>query len=594
MSAMDRMEAALRTRPEHKCRRWIHPEGGAALGKLGLEAAISASTQSPAESGPFIWLDGELFREDRALTHEECLEEVRLHWRHGEGNPVPTARLLEGSFHIALWDEMRRELALVSDRFGTRPVYWARRGERLVFAPLVLGILASGIVKQELDPHGLAAFLAFGSPVGDSTLMRGVRLLPPASVLVFRGGRERISPYWRSAELFSADEVSEGTSYREIGIAFRRSMARCLSGGCRVGLLLSAGMDTRVNLAGAAHRAPDIHSFTYGIPGCTDIVIAEKLAREAGTRHHTLDMEPDFLLRWADTLVRMTDGMLNLVHSSGISVFDEIARHVDILLVGNGGEFSRGYYHRGDALRGGPQLLPGLFRLFHNGFRLEANPAPIDKDLARELAPLARQALEQTVEGLGEMSDSDRLDAFYLYERFRKFSVCGIVLKRNYVECRAPLMDYPLMEALGRAPRSMRRRWSPVHRFLITRNAQHLARYPWNELGVPLDAGKARYQVAKTVSEARRRLSGVLGSTASPKRPYARFNQWIRGPLRQWVREILLDDRTRRRDVFDPAGLEPFLDEHLSGRRDHTEQIGLLLALELGFRLREKKWGLYT
>ncbi len=588
MSAMDRMELALRTRSTHKCQRWVHPQGGVALGKVGLKSALSESTQSPMGQGPIIWLEGELFREDRALTHGESMEEVLLHWQYCEGNPVLTARPLEGSFHIALWDDRNQELALVSDRFGTRPIYWTRLGERLVFAPQVQGILASGGLEHDMDPDGLAAFLAFGSPVGNSTLMRGVRLLSPGSVLVFSGGRERIAQYWRETELFSEDEVTEDASRREIEAAFRLSMARCLSGGCRVGLLLSAGMDTRVNLAGTAHQSSDIHSFTYGITGCTDVVIAKKLASEAGTSHHTLELEPDFLRRWADALAWMTDGMLNLVHSSGISVFEEIARHVDILLVGNGGEFSRGYYHRGDALRGGPQLLPGLFKLFHKGFRLEANPAPIGKDLARELAPRARLALEETVESLGKMSDGDRLDAFYLHERFRKFSVCGLVLKRNYVECRTPFMDYALMEALGRAPPSMRRRWSPVHRLLVARAAPLLARYPWNELGVPLDAGNVRYRMAKTVFEMRRRLSRVARFAPSPERPYTRFSQWLRGPLRQWVLDILLDERTRRRDVFDSAGLELFLDEHLSGRRDHTEQIGLLLALELGFRLRGK------
>ena len=96
----------------------------------------------------------------------------------------------------------------------------------------------------------------------------------------------------------------------EIEDAFRLSTARCLSGRRRIGLLLSAGMDTRVNLAGAAHRASAIHTFTYGIQGCTDVVIAEKLSRDAGTSHHTLELEPDFLLRFAESLVWMTDGML--------------------------------------------------------------------------------------------------------------------------------------------------------------------------------------------------------------------------------------------------------------------------------------------
>jgi asparagine synthase (glutamine-hydrolysing) len=588
---MDRMERALRTCAGHRCQRWVHPEGCVAIGRIGPQAVPYGSAGDTEGRGLVIWLEGELFREDCALTASESVEEIRRHWQHREYNHALSVRRLDGSFHMAVWDERRREMVLASDRFGTRPLYLGRQGKSLVFAPQVQGVLASGKVGQELDPDGLAAFLAFGSPVGDHTLMRNVSLMPPASVLIFREDRDHIDNYWHLAELFSSGEVAEEASRREIEDAFHRSIARCLSGGRRMGLLLSGGLDTRVNLAGVARRASPIHSFTYGIPGCTDVVIAERLAREAGTIHHTLELEPDFLSRWAEPLVWMTDGMLNLVHSSGISVFDEIARHADVLLVGDGGEFSRGYYHRGDALRGGPDLLPGLVRLFQKGFNLEADPAPIRKELTRELAPRARLAMKEVMGDLGTMCDGDKLDAFYLHERFRKFSVCGFVLKRNYVECRAPLMDYNFIEAAARAPRSMRGRWSPVHRLLVERAAPQLLRYPWNELGLPLSGGKLHYRVAKTIFEVRKRLSKVPWFVASPERPYARFAQWLRGPLRQWVMAVLLDDQTRRRDIFDPAGLELFLEDHMNGRRDHTEQIGLLLALELGFRHREKANG---
>src|SRR5262249_38362462 len=59
------------------------------------------------------------------------------------------------------------------------------------------------------------------------------------------------------------------------------------------------------------------------------------------------------------------------------------------------------------------------------------------------------------------------------------------------------------------------------------------------------------------------------------------LHRWFRGASEDYVREVLLDDLTRRHNVLDTQSVARILDEHRSGRRDLSVQIWSLVCLEL-------------
>ena len=59
---------------------------------------------------------------------------------------------------------------------------------------------------------------------------------------------------------------------------------------------------------------------------------------------------------------------------------------------------------------------------------------------------------------------------------------------------------------------------------------------------------------------------------------------WFRGPLQGMLRQYLLDDVAKRRDLFRPAFIASMIDEHVSGRCDWSSRLWALLFLELWFR----------
>jgi len=60
--------------------------------------------------------------------------------------------------------------------------------------------------------------------------------------------------------------------------------------------------------------------------------------------------------------------------------------------------------------------------------------------------------------------------------------------------------------------------------------------------------------------------------------------EWLRGPLRELARDVLLGPTAARRGLFHTATIERWWNEHQAGRRDHAHRLWLLLVFELWHR----------
>jgi asparagine synthase (glutamine-hydrolysing) len=57
--------------------------------------------------------------------------------------------------------------------------------------------------------------------------------------------------------------------------------------------------------------------------------------------------------------------------------------------------------------------------------------------------------------------------------------------------------------------------------------------------------------------------------------------RWMRNELKDLIVTVLLEPQTMQRGYFNPRAIRRLLDEHLSGRRDHSPRIWRLLMFEL-------------
>ena len=131
----------------------ISPDGRVGLGhrRLSIVDLSSAGRQPMSNEDGTVWItfNGEIYNhaklrvelERKGHTYRSRTDtETLVHLYEEEGPDF--VRRLEGMFAIGLWDARRRELLLVRDRIGIKPLYYAVLPGTVLFGSEIKAILA--------------------------------------------------------------------------------------------------------------------------------------------------------------------------------------------------------------------------------------------------------------------------------------------------------------------------------------------------------------------------------------------------------------------------------------------------------------------
>ncbi len=109
---------------------------------------------------------------------------------------------LNGMFAFAVWDNHERTLTLVRDHVGIKPLYYASIPARedapaaFVFGSEIKAILATGLVKPELNPEALHQFLTFLWSPDPNTFFANIKTVPPGHLLHFHDDEIELKQWW--------------------------------------------------------------------------------------------------------------------------------------------------------------------------------------------------------------------------------------------------------------------------------------------------------------------------------------------------------------------------------------------------------------
>jgi asparagine synthase (glutamine-hydrolysing) len=494
-------------------------------------------------------------------------------------------RRLSGMFALALWDAGRERLVLARDRVGKKPLLWTRLDDGTVaFASELKALLRLPGLRREPDPAALDAYLAL-QYVPTGTALRGVEKLPPGHVLVCEGGSVRVEPYWRlepHEESRSDDEWLELVR-RTIGAAVQRRLVADVP----LGALLSGGIDSSIVVSEMARAEGTVRTFTvgFGHEGYDERAYARAVAERFGTEHEEIVVEPD-LVEVLPRLALAFDEPLGDEAALPQFLVSELARsHVTVALTGDGGDEAFGGYERYIAHRLSRRLaLPGagaaarVLRWLGRreprsganraGRLLEAaaTPAPARYGQLMEVFPPALRAELWNPEFVRDpapawrllgapppdgVSSLQRLDA-ETYLPGDLLLKADIASMAHSLELRSPLLDYEVLELGVSLPDRLKLRGL---------RGKEALRRAFADALPPEVAGRGKSGFGVPLAD------------------------WFRTELRSLAGDALLGDRVRARGQLRPAVVERLLDEHVSGRADHSHRLWCLVMLELWQRV---------
>jgi asparagine synthase (glutamine-hydrolysing) len=579
----------------------IHVEPGIGLGMRRLSIIdLSTGHQPIHNEDKTVWVvfNGEIYnyrqlRQEleaaghRFYTSSDTETIVHAYEQWGEH---AFARL-RGMFGIALWDRKTRTLLVARDRAGIKPLHYATHGGRLFFGSELKSLIAAGAVSRDIDLTALDHYLSFLYAPRDRAIFTGVSKLPPGHYLKCAGGRVEVRSYWEigGAEPFTGTpEEAARALYGVLADAVESHLMADVP----LGAFLSGGVDSSVVvglMARASSRPVKTFSIGFDEPQFDELDHARRVARHFGTEHHEFVVRPDGLAILDRMIAHFDEPFAD---SSAIPTWyvSEIARrHVTVVLSGDGGDELFGGYDRylphprvarfdNLPLPGKRQVASLVWPLLPHGARGKnflrhvardedgryldsiAFIQPDEKgalytaDVKRALAgSSAEQSLSRHFDRFSGLPAHSRMMRFD-FETYLPEDVLTKVDRMSMahsIESRVPLLDNDVIDFAAAIPASMK---------IVNGRRKHILKEAVKDL-LPAD-----------ILDRRKQGFGVP------------LGVWFRGGLTDVFSDVLRSPTTRQRGYFEPAFVDRLVDEHLTGKRDHSMRLWQFLVFELWHR----------
>jgi asparagine synthase (glutamine-hydrolysing) len=522
--------------------------------------------------------------------------EVLLYLYEAEGDDF--VHRLNGMFDFALWDARRQRLLIGRDRLGVKPLYVLQDGQRLAFATEAKALLALPGVTAELDRSVVAGYLHLGYVAAPNCIFKGMRKLPPATLLSVENGEVKEWRYWRLPE-----GIEEGVSEQEwtsrVKAQLEESVRMQMVSDVPIGAFLSGGVDSSAVVGFMArHSQQPIRTYAIGFTGgeaealYNELPYARRVAELFSTQHREIVVKPDVVSLLPKLLWHMDEPLSDTAFITTFLVSEFAREDVKVILSGVGGDELFGGYRRylGGHYAERYRRLPGWLR---RSAAFAAGRLPADRHsgllntlrLAKGFLASAEMSADERYRSYLQVLDRDTVSALLLQpdaagvdpllqafasagnkdELNRMFAVDAetqlpddlLMLTDKMsmavsLECRVPLLDHQLVELAAAMPASIKVRGGRL---------KHVMKAALADL-LPDDI----------LNRKKRGFGTPMGA-------------WLKRELAPLLRRLLAPDVVSARGLFRQPVVDQLMADHEANRIDGTDALLALMNLEIWSRI---------
>ena len=577
--------------------------------RLSIIDLTTAADQPLSKDGLTLVYNGELYnyKELRAelaghgarFTTKSDTEVVLEAWRAWGPEAL---RRFRGMFAFALADTTTGELVLARDPLGIKPLYYVPRGDGVLFASELKGLLAAIGSELSIEPGALVASMLYYWVPEQRCAIRDVQKLPAGSWARFRpdGTRETRS-YWRVQDVALTAAAGPAADLRSV---IEESVAAHLVADVPISSFLSGGLDSSIVTVLAHQAADEVDAYTItfrpedqkleAMPD--DAVFARKVAAQFGIKLHEIEISPD-IVSLLPRMVDILDEPIGDPAAINTLLMCEAARArgVKVILSGMGADELFGGYrkHLACMMASRYARLPGPVRA---GARFAVDRVPVSiagrglryprwakrfmtfADLPEE-ARFRRSYTLYDPDDLAELVDPD-LDG----------QVAQVVEEHRVI-----YDDNALDDEVNRMCLADTRLFMAGLNLAYTDRASMAASVEVRVPFVDLIVAQAAFSVPGKEKVRGRTQKAALKDAAENwlpaeivHRPKASFGAplraWVRNDLRELISDVLVGGELVQTGMLRRQVLQRLIADEQAGRQDNAKQIWQLLSMELWYR----------
>ena len=523
-------------------------------------------------------------------THSDT--EIIIHGFEEEG--INFFKKLNGMFSFALYEKRANRLIVARDRIGIKPLYYYYDDRCFIFASEMKPFFEIPEIAKQIDAKALDQYLTLEYCLTPRTIIKGIKKLLPAHVIILQTGKIHIQPYWElKTQNYSSSDNLEELLREKISLAVKKRMISDVP----FGAFLSGGIDSSIIVAlMAQYSSRPIKTFSMGFEDQTynELKYARLIAERFQTDHYEEILKPD-LGGMLEQFINYLDEPMADVSIFPTYLISKLARkEVTVVLSGDGGDelfggyetylahlIDRYYYHKlpkflkykilpqlfnlipptskkKGLINRGKRFLEGASfdsKLMHYRWMIYLNNEQRNIIYKREFKKLLNkdEVIKEIIYRLNTCRQFDSINmmmrgdlSIYLLEDIlTKVDRMSMAVS---LEARVPFLDHEIVELAFSIPGSMKIngfRTKQILRSCFSNMLPHQI----------LNRGKEGFSIP--------------------------LKNCMRCEMKEQMMEILSKDNIAKIGYLSPNGVTLLMKEHISGKANHQHRLWALIVLVL-------------
>jgi asparagine synthase (glutamine-hydrolysing) len=526
-----------------------------------------------------------------------------------------TLEKLMGMFAISVWDRKNKEVTLIRDRFGEKPLYFSKFGSGsdsvFVFSSGIDAIKKHRLYSGNISDDALLLYHQYNYIPYPYTIYENIFKLNSGNLLTvkYRDGE------WKTSELIEVEwakpsSINENLMERIEMAGEKKTILMlddlltevvedyCLSD-VPIGSFLSGGIDSTLisSIMNKVSNNP-INTFTIGSGDnlYDESKHAKQVAKHLGTNHHELILSPSDVVSVAPELGGIYDEPFADSSQIPMVLLSRFVKpHVSVSLCGDGGDEIFGGYNR---YVWGSSIYNFINRI----------PLSLRGSMGHILNSLSQDRLQHVINRSSSILPR-KISVSLPSDKLRKISAA--IHSRNHIEMYKSLVQVSNASLIMDKTKNIsldnyENFWDDNASFaknaMITDRKTYLTddilvktdratmsvglenRSPFLDYRILTfadslpDNYKIRGKQGKWILK---QLLDRYVPNSLTNRPKTGFSipigSWLRGPLREWASDLLSKDNINKYGYFDHKYVDFIWKSHLSGKEMHNELWNILM-----------------